>query len=139
MVRKAHRSHFKYGSAKICIWVYVPPCFLHQADEIYKICSIIGTPTQQNWSEGLKLAQAMNFRFPQFAPTPLSKLIPHACPEAVDLMNCMLHWDPNKRLTAVQCLQVIAGIPGLWEDGWALGIKPVTGGGDTQEMNAIEL
>ena len=66
----------------------------------------MGTPTQQNWSEGLKLAQAMNFRFPQFAPTPLSKIIPHACPEAIDLLNCMLHWDPNKRLTAVQCLQV---------------------------------
>ena len=38
---------------------------LLQADEIYKICSVMGTPTQQNWPEGLKLAQAMNFRFPQ--------------------------------------------------------------------------
>ena len=45
-----------------------------EADEIYKICAIMGTPTQQSWPEGLKLAGAMNFRFPQFAPTPFSKV-----------------------------------------------------------------
>lgn len=76
-----------------------------EADEIYKICSVIGTPTQQNWAEGLKLANSMNFRFPQFAATPLSKIITNACPEAIDLMTAMCAWDPNKRPTAVQCLQ----------------------------------
>eukprot|EP00798_Chlamydomonas_sp_ICE-L_P015464 gene15464-21548_t len=44
-----------------------------EADEIYKICSIMGTPTASTWPEGLKLAAAMNFRFPQFQTTPLSK------------------------------------------------------------------
>ena len=39
--------------------------FMLQADEIYKICSVLGTPTQQTWPEGVKLAAAMNFRFPQ--------------------------------------------------------------------------
>ncbi|KAL6745198.1 kinase-like domain-containing protein [Haematococcus lacustris] len=76
-----------------------------EADEIYKICSVLGTPTQQTWPEGLKLAAAMNFRFPSFAPTPLSKLMSHASPEAIDLMTAMCAWDPNKRPTAVQCLQ----------------------------------
>ncbi|GIL50354.1 hypothetical protein Vafri_6580 [Volvox africanus] len=76
-----------------------------EADEIYKICSIMGTPTQQTWPEGLKLAAAMNFRFPQFAPTPLSKIITNACPEAIDLMTQLCQWDPNKRPTAVQALQ----------------------------------
>jgi hypothetical protein len=74
----------------------------------------MGTPTQQTWPEGLKLAAAMNFRFPQFAPTPISKLIPHACPEACDLITMMCAWDPNKRPTAVQCLQV----RGVWGGGW---------------------
>lgn len=37
---------------------------LPQADEIHKICSVMGTPTAQSWPEGLKLASAMNFRFP---------------------------------------------------------------------------
>jgi hypothetical protein len=58
-----------------------------QADELYKICSIMGTPTQQSWPEGLKLAAAMNFRFPTFASTPLSKLMTHASPEAIDLIT----------------------------------------------------
>ena len=81
-----------------------------QADEIYKICSVMGTPTAQNWPEGLKLATAMNFRFPTFAPTSFSKIIPHACPEAIDLLTAMCAWDPNKRPTAVQCLQVWMGV-----------------------------
>jgi len=99
-----------------------------ESDEIYKICSVIGTPTAQTWPEGLKLAAAMNFRFPQFAPTPLSKIIPHACPEAIDLMTAMCHWDPNKRPTAVQCLQ---------HPYFALGAKPaasVAGGSMASEQ-----
>ena len=42
-----------------------------EADEIYKICSVLGSPTMRNWGEGIRLASAMNFRFPHFAPTPL--------------------------------------------------------------------
>jgi serine/threonine protein kinase len=76
-----------------------------QADEIYKICSVIGTPTLQNWPEGVKLAAAMNFRFPQFSPTPLNKIITNASPEAIDLITALCSWDPAKRPTAVQCLQ----------------------------------
>ena len=36
-----------------------------EADQIYKICSVLGSPTAKNWPEGLKLAAKMNFRFPQ--------------------------------------------------------------------------
>jgi protein kinase len=76
-----------------------------EADELYKICSVLGTPTHQSWPEGMKLASAMNFRFPQFGTTPLSSLIPSASPEAIDLMTSLCHWDPNKRPTAAQALQ----------------------------------
>jgi protein kinase len=48
----------------------------------------------------------MNFRFPQFAPTSIASLIPHASPEAVDMIDALIGWDPNKRPTAVQCLQM---------------------------------
>ncbi len=86
----------------------------------------MGTPTQQNWPEGLKLAAAMNFRFPQFQPTPLSKIIPHGCPEAIDLLTMMCAWDPNKRPTAVQCLQVRR----VWGAGWRVeGLGGGRGGG----------
>lgn len=76
-----------------------------QADEIYKICSVMGTPTSSTWPDGVKLAAAMNFRFPQFSVTPLQKIITNASPEAIDLITAMCQWDPNKRPTAVQALQ----------------------------------
>lgn len=34
-----------------------------------------------------RLAAQMQFRFPQFVPTPLSQLIPNASPEGVALMQ----------------------------------------------------
>ncbi len=36
-----------------------------ETDEIFKICSVLGAPTQQAWAEGIKLAGAMGFKFPQ--------------------------------------------------------------------------
>ena len=77
-----------------------------EQDELYKICSVNGTPNQETWAEGMKLASQMGFRFPQFQPTPLQKLIPHASQEALDFIQACLHWDPRKRPTAVQCLQM---------------------------------
>lgn len=76
-----------------------------EPDEIYKITSVLGTPTAQTWPEGIRLAAAMNFRFAQFAPTPVSALIPHASPEACKLMEDLMLWDPKKRPTASQALQ----------------------------------
>ncbi|MEW5296929.1 MAG: hypothetical protein WDW36_000175 [Sanguina aurantia] len=76
-----------------------------EADEIYKICSVMGTPTSSTWPDGVKLAAAMSFRFPQFSVTPLQKIITNASPEAIDLITAMCQWDPNKRPTAVQALQ----------------------------------
>lgn len=60
-----------------------------EADEIYKICSIMGSPTQRTWPDGIKLASQMNFRFPQFVPTPLAQIIPNASAEAITLMQVL--------------------------------------------------
>lgn len=76
-----------------------------EADEIFKICSVLGTPTQQSWPEGLKLAQRMNFKFPQIAPTPLNSLVPNASPEGLALMTDLMKYDPSKRPSASQSLQ----------------------------------
>lgn len=76
-----------------------------EADEIYKICSVLGTPTANSWKQGLALAQNMNFKFPQFVATPLSQLIPSASPEAIDLMTELMRWDPARRPNATQALQ----------------------------------
>ena len=32
---------------------------------LYKICSVLGTPTTVSWPEGFKLAAQIGYRFPQ--------------------------------------------------------------------------
>ncbi|KOX73547.1 Serine/threonine-protein kinase ICK [Melipona quadrifasciata] len=76
-----------------------------EIDEIFKICSVIGTPEKDDWPEGYQLAAAMNFKFPNFSRTSLSVLIPNASQEAVILMEDMLQWNPIKRPTAQQSLR----------------------------------
>lgn len=76
-----------------------------EPDEIYKICSVLGSPSMKTWPEGMKLAATMNFTFPRFVKTPLSQLIPNASKEAIQLMTELLRFDPAKRPTAAQALQ----------------------------------
>lgn len=76
-----------------------------EPDEIYKICSVLGSPSIKTWPEGMKLAATMNFTFPRFVKTPLSQLIPNASKEAIQLMTELLRYDPAKRPTAAQAMQ----------------------------------
>ncbi|KAL4236918.1 hypothetical protein ACF0H5_005304 [Mactra antiquata] len=76
-----------------------------EIDEIFKLCTVLGTPKQEDWDEGFRLATAMNFRWPQCVPQNLKSLIPNASQEAIQLLKDMLHWNPQKRPTASQCLR----------------------------------
>eukprot|EP00744_Colponema_vietnamica_P003014 GILI01004668.1.p1 GENE.GILI01004668.1~~GILI01004668.1.p1 ORF type:complete len:494 (-),score=78.93 GILI01004668.1:190-1671(-) len=76
-----------------------------ETDQIYKICSVMGTPSMQAWPEGIRLAAQIGFKYPQFNPTSLSSLVPNASPEAIQLMQDLLKYDPAKRPTASQALQ----------------------------------
>uniref|UniRef100_T1HV45 Protein kinase domain-containing protein n=3 Tax=Rhodnius prolixus TaxID=13249 RepID=T1HV45_RHOPR len=76
-----------------------------EIDQIFKICSILGTPDKREWYEGHQLAANMNFKFPQFRRTPMSSLIPNASTDGVTLLEAMLHWNPSKRPTAQHSLR----------------------------------
>ncbi|XP_027360052.1 cyclin-dependent kinase F-4 [Abrus precatorius] len=76
-----------------------------EADEIYKICGVIGNPTFESWAEGLKLARDINYQFPQLAGVHLSALIPSASNDAISLIRSLCSWDPCKRPTALEALQ----------------------------------
>ena len=74
-------------------------------DQLFKICSILGAPSPQEWDEGYQLARKMGMRFPPVSPTPLRQLIPQASPVALDLIESMLRFNPQDRPTATGCLQ----------------------------------
>ncbi|XP_075640924.1 cyclin-dependent kinase F-4 [Castanea sativa] len=78
---------------------------ISEADEIYKICSVIGSPTKDSWADGLALARDINYQFPQFSGVHLSVLVPSASNDAISLMTSLCSWDPSKRPTAAEALQ----------------------------------
>lgn len=75
-----------------------------ESDQLFKICSVLGTPTAATWPEGLKLGVKIGYQFPNFVATPLSSLIPNASKEAIDLLTAMLSFNPQKRITAAEAL-----------------------------------
>lgn len=76
-----------------------------EMDEIYKICSVVGSPNKSEWSEGLELANAISYQFPQVAGVHLSVLIPGVSDVAIDFITSLCSWDPSKRPTALEALQ----------------------------------
>lgn len=66
---------------------------------------MLGSPTQAQWPEGYQLAAKIGFTFPKFVPTSLSQLIPNASEQAIDLMQKMMTFDPQKRITPAQALK----------------------------------
>ncbi|KAI3876069.1 hypothetical protein MKW92_039149 [Papaver armeniacum] len=77
----------------------------NRADQLYKICSVIGTPTYESWAEGIQLANSCGYKFPQVHPYGLSTMIPSASHEAIDLIKSLCSWDPKNRPTAMEALQ----------------------------------
>lgn len=108
------QSHL-YGS-KVDMWAMgaimaemftLRPLFpgISEADEVFKICGVIGSPTWESWAEGLHRARAINYQFPQFPGVNLSRMIPSASGDAIDLIRSLCSWDPSQRPGAAEALQ----------------------------------
>ena len=80
-------------------------CGANEKEVLFKICSVLGTPTHDVWNDGIRQANIIGMKFPTCAGTELEKIIPEASSEAIDLMKSMLKWDPNKRATAKNLLK----------------------------------
>jgi protein kinase len=74
-------------------------------EQMGKICDVLGTPTQNDWPDGYNLAARLNYKFPNYKGQKLRNLIPRASDNAINLLELMLSFNPNKRPTATQCLQ----------------------------------
>ena len=58
-----------------------------EPDELFRIASVLGSPDERTWPEGLRLAKQIGFRFPQMVATPLKQLLPTASAQALSLMG----------------------------------------------------
>lgn len=73
-----------------------------ELDQLFKIVSIMGTPTKEDWPEGYKLAAAMNFRFQQAQAIPMEQIVNTIGADGMKLMMDMMLWNPEKRPNAGQ-------------------------------------
>ena len=73
-----------------------------ETDQLMAIVSVLGTPSQAQWPEGYRLSLQSGHKFPQIAQSSLASMLEDkgVSPDAIDLLQKMLVFDPQKRLTA---------------------------------------
>ena len=77
-----------------------------EIDQIYKICSVLGTPSHTDWSQGHQLASQMSFKFPQFTSTHLSSILgSRVGARAISLLYSVISWNPAWRSSAQEALK----------------------------------
>ena len=89
------------------MYLHPQPLFFgnNEKEVLFRMCSILGTPTHATWTEGMQQAKKVDIKFPSCPGVNLAEVIPQASPEAIDLMYQMINWDPSKRNTAYNLLQ----------------------------------
>ena len=89
------------------MYLHPQPLFYgaNEKEVLYRICSILGSPNQDNWSEGMQLAHLKDIKFPYCYKSDLKDIIKDASEDAIDLMEKMIRWDPKKRETAENLLR----------------------------------
>lgn len=89
------------------MYLHPQPLFFgnNEKEVLFRMCSILGTPTHATWTEGIQQAKKVDIKFPSCPGVNLAEVIPQASPEAIDLMYQMINWDPSKRNTAYNLLQ----------------------------------
>jgi cyclin-dependent kinase len=72
-----------------------------EQDQLVRIFKILGTPTKESWPNMVDTpAYKRGTELPKYAAQELSKVLPTMEEAGVNLLQEMLHYDPNKRITA---------------------------------------
>ncbi|RQM28722.1 hypothetical protein B5M09_005552 [Aphanomyces astaci] len=75
---------------------------LNDIDQIFRVMQVLGSPT---WPGMAALPDYHKVSFPAFNPLPLASLFPDVEESALDLLKCLLVYDPSKRLEAAEALK----------------------------------
>jgi cyclin-dependent kinase len=75
-------------------------------DQLYRIFKLMGTPTEESWPSVSDLPDFKNLsNFPTFSPKTLQEIVPGLDKVGYDLLDQMLRYNPNQRVTAEKGLQ----------------------------------
>ncbi|KAJ1559485.1 hypothetical protein HK096_000434, partial [Nowakowskiella sp. JEL0078] len=78
----------------------------NELDQIHRIHNIMGTPSPKVLKHMLgNKASSMKYNFPQREATGIRPLIQHVSNECVDLINLLLAYDPDERITSKEALK----------------------------------
>jgi len=75
-----------------------------EADQLIKICGVLGTSALQDWQDSQKLISKLGIRLSFTPAVSLATLMPNASSEAIELMYSFLNFDPSKRPSAALAL-----------------------------------
>ena len=76
----------------------------NEKDQIFQICSVLGTPDENEWKEGQKQCNEFNFVFPNFIKISLSSIIKNISIEGLDLLSKLISLNPSKRINSEDAL-----------------------------------
>ncbi|KAJ7531743.1 hypothetical protein O6H91_14G057200 [Diphasiastrum complanatum] len=79
----------------------------NELDQIQKIHKVLGTPPQQLLDKMKRRSQNADFKFPQQDGTGIARLIPHASPACVELLNKLLVYNPDDSLSRISARQAL--------------------------------
>ncbi|CAG0891590.1 unnamed protein product [Darwinula stevensoni] len=74
-----------------------------EADQLSKIFSVIGKPREEDWPRDVSLPWS-SFPTPVSPPTPVSELVPEIDPQGLTLLQGMLKFVPEQRVSAAEAL-----------------------------------
>ena len=85
------------------------PLFIGDSEigQIFKIFSVMGSPTEQTWPDMNKLPDYKP-TFPKWNKNRLKEVSPNLCEKGLDLLSKMLAYNPADRITAKEALNHVS-------------------------------
>ena len=77
----------------------------NESDQIECIHKVLGTPDEALLNKFKQYSKHMKYSFKRRAGSGIRKLVPHASRECLDLMEQLLQYDPEKRMSAKHALR----------------------------------